>query len=154
MENLKIKMMKEFQTYINTMTKDLMSKYEASLDTLLASSTSSTDTPVVEEKKASPKKAVKKKEPVEEKDAEEPKKSPKRSPKKSAPKEAGHAMGESRIKTLDELREGQNTANKSFAMGGPPPRELTALDIIQAGYIQNTRDAEALGTSYTAANPF
>lgn len=73
-----------------------------------------------------------------------------------APKGAGFAMGGAgaRAKTLDEIREEQSKEGKSFAMGGAPPRELTALDIIQAGYLQNKQDAEALGTSYTAGNPF
>ena len=90
MENLKAKMMKEFQVYINAMTKDLMSKYEASLDALISSGEDAPEpsvevNEVKETKKKSPAKKAKKEEVVE--PVEEPKEVKKKSPAKKAKKE-------------------------------------------------------------------
>jgi hypothetical protein len=74
--SMKTKMMKEFQTYINQMTKDMMAKYEASLDSMISSmSGEAVDAPVSESETAKP-------EPVKKKS---PAKKP-ASPKKAAPK--------------------------------------------------------------------
>ncbi len=93
---IKAKMMKEFQTYINTMTKDLMSKYEASLDALLSSSEDVKE--IKEEKKKVEKKTPKKEEveePIEENVSKSPKKSPKKSPSKKEKEEINIPFEES-----------------------------------------------------------
>ncbi len=97
---IKSKMMKEFQTYINAMTKDLMAKYEASLDSILSTSDSSS-VEAKEVKKSPAKKAPAKKEVKKEEDepasvdAKEVKKSPKRSPKKATKEEISIPFEES-----------------------------------------------------------
>lgn len=63
--------------------------------------------------------------------------------KKKAPKEAGHAMRSA--PDLDTLRQRKDKAGQAYAMGGPPPTELSALDVIEASVQQTKKDANSFG---------